>query len=171
MKKNLFFVACMFLGLWLTSCNQLGVAELEPEVECDDIFYHCNSEGTDLWPSLRTDTVIRSMITGKWQQIASNDGYNGLHYEESENTIEFTLSDEWIHTVPDGYSYTNTYRIDPLYLYGAQIVGDEPVINGNVFYYSFHFSDNKKELTIEFLMGNQLLIPGLATKCIYKRLN
>jgi hypothetical protein len=169
------------LGLGLMACNNQSAEPIpEPEVpetpevpewKCDEPYCQYERDGTDLWPSLRTDTDIRDRLVGKWQQIAwSSYREEEMHYEESENTVEFTLDGEWINVTP-AYTRTKAYHIDADYLYWAGIFEGEPVINSNVFWYAYQFSDNGNELTIILLLGNVPSEPYLPVNFIYKRMD
>jgi hypothetical protein len=179
MKKYLLlmFTLALVLGGGLTGCNPSADIEPEPEVvipdepeepECEDVFYRCNRDGADLWPSLRTDTDIRQKIVGKWQQIGYWSLYDGkLYYEASEETREFTPAGEWIRAIP-GYSWTQAYHIDSDYLYVTS-TDIEPVINSNVHYYGYHFFDSGEELALKHIAGNVLM--DMSPKdFLYKRL-
>jgi hypothetical protein len=177
MKKNLFLMLAIALGLGLTACdNQSAEPIPEPEVpetpevpewKCDEPYCQYDLDGTDLWPSLLTDTAIRNRLVGKWQQIAwSSYLEEVMHYEESENTIEFIVNGDLLQTSPLVW-----YHIDSDYLYRTVIVEGEPVINGNVFWYAYQFSDNGNELTIILLSGNVPAVPYFPVNFIYKRMN
>jgi hypothetical protein len=182
MKKNLFLMLAIALNLGLMACNNQSaepIAEPEipetpeaPEWKCDEPYCLYDGDGTDLWPSLRTDTAIRNSLVGKWQQIAWSSSYGGdeeMHYEESENTVEFTLDGEWIDAKPA--AFIKVYHIDSDYLYWTVIVEGEPVRNSNVFWYAYQFSDNGNELAIILLRGNVADIYPNPVNFIYKRMN
>jgi hypothetical protein len=166
MKKNLFFILAIALGLGLMACNQS--AEPAPEEwPCDEPHCQYESTGTDLWPSLRTDATIRNRLVGKWQQIAwSSKGDEEMHYEESESTIEFAVNGDLLQT-----SQFVRYHIDRAYLYRTVIIDKEPVINNNVFWYAYQFSDNGNEFTIILLKGNTHARMNYPVNFIYKRMN
>ncbi|MDR1337133.1 MAG: hypothetical protein LBK22_09925 [Tannerella sp.] len=143
MKKFQFLMLAIALSLGLMACNNQSaepIAEPEvpetpevPEWKCDEPYCQYDLDGTDLWPSLRTDTDLRDRLVGKWQQIAwSSYGDEELRYEESENTIEFTVEGEWIDTKP--VSFIKVYHIDSDYLYRTAIIEGQPLINGDVFF-------------------------------------
>ncbi|MDR1454187.1 MAG: hypothetical protein LBJ01_00920 [Tannerella sp.] len=161
MNRIIYFFACIALGLWVISCNQS--AEPEPPEEegvevCEDVYYRCNTGGTDLWPSLRTDADIQNRLVGKWQQIAwSGWGDEEMFYEESENTVEFTQDLEQISTEPS-VTCILSYHIDSDYLYTFKIFDSQPVRNGDVFFYDYRFSDDGEELTLKLLAGSMLAI-------------
>jgi hypothetical protein len=180
MKKNLFLMLAIALGLGLMACNNQSTEPIvEPEVpetpevpewKCDEPYCQYESDGTDLWPSLRMDTAIQNRLVGKWQQIAwSSYLEEEMHYEESGNTVEFTLDGKWIDARPA--AFIKVYDIDSDYLYWTGIFEGEPVRNSNVFWYAYQFSDNGNELTIILLRGNVLLVMDSHDNFIYKRIN
>ncbi|MDR1182596.1 MAG: hypothetical protein LBL13_11520 [Bacteroidales bacterium] len=181
MKKNLFLMLAIALGLGLMACNNQSaepIAEPEvpetpeaPEWKCDEPYCQYESTGTDLWPSLRTDTAIRNRLVGKWQQIAwsSYEEDEKMHYEESENTIEFTLDGEWIGAKPA--TFVKVYHIDSDYLYRTAIIEGQPLINGDVFWYAYQFSGSGNELAIRHCWGIIPYVMNYPVNFIYKRMN
>jgi hypothetical protein len=178
MKKNLFLILAIALGLGLMACNQS--AELAPEEwPCDEPYCQYDMESTDLWPSRRTDATIRNRLVGKWQQIAwSSRGEEEMHYEESKMTVEVTLEGEWItETEIENVSYrgVSAYRIDADYLYRTAswegFVEGGRVRNDDVFWYTYRFSDNGNELTTILLLGITPSIMDFPVNFVYRRMD
>jgi hypothetical protein len=176
MEKNLFLMLAIALGLGLMACNNQStepIVEPEaPEWKCDEPYCQYESDGTDLWPSLRTDTAIRNRLVGKWQQIAWSANNEEMRYEESENTVEYTLEGECI--ISPAYTRIRAYHINSNYLYWTSrdaLVEGGQVRNGDVFWYSYQFSDDGNELSIRLLQGIVPYVMNYPVNFIYKRMN
>jgi hypothetical protein len=182
MKKNLFLILAIALELGLIACSQsteptpIPEPNPEPDVperpECDKPYCQYDLDSTDLWPSLRTDTAIRNRLVGKWQQIAWSSGREEeMRYEESENSVEFTLDGEWIDAKPSTFFIKKVYHIDSNYLYWTAIIEGQPLINGNIFWYAYQFSDNGNELAIRHRWGFVPYVMNYPVNFIYKRMD
>jgi hypothetical protein len=173
-NKNVFILA-LATGLWLAGCSQAEdlppvpeqeTEEPEIEPECEDSYYYCNPNGTNLWPSLLSDSALCDKLIGKWQQIAwSSYHEEEMHCEASDHTIEFAVDGNGIQTTSSVQGFQ--YRIDSIYLYRTSA---ESVINHSVYYYAFQFSDDGSEFTMWYVTGLVAMRIGDPINFVYRRI-